>query len=195
MRKETRWKAGFFALLTFMLVAVIIIAMMLFWPAKQEPLPKSKNKEKDYVGFTVHSNKHDLTQIINHYIEKEKLNGPINYEIILKDDVELYGEIEVFSKTIDLHMTFEPKALENGDLILYQKSASVGKMNLPVSYILKFIRNSYNLPSWVIIQPKDEWIYVSLEKMELKGDMKVKADKFNLKEDDITLTFMVDVVK
>ena len=92
-------------------------------------------------------------------------------------------------------MTFEPKALENGDLILYQKSASVGKMNLPVSYILKFIRNSYNLPSWVIIQPKDELIYVSLEKMELKGDMKVKADKFNLKEDDITLTFMVDVVK
>ena len=189
---KNKWKAAFFLLLAVMIAVIIFVVFLLFSPANQEPLPTAEHDLKEHVAFQVSSNKADLNKIINYYLEKEGLNGPIEYNVYLNDEsVVLQGKMKVFTQMIDMEMTFEPEALENGDLVLHQKSISVGKLKLPVSYILKFIRDSYQLPSWVNIQPDEQLVYVSLQDMELKGDMKVRADEFNLKEDDIQFTLMV----
>jgi uncharacterized protein YpmS len=107
--------------------------------------------------------------------------------------VELMGSVPVFTSNLDFKLDFEPKALENGDILLKQKSISVGQLNLPVSYVLKVIRDSYNFPEWVKIQPTDELIYVSLQDMKLKSDIKVRANEFNLKEDNISFRLLVPV--
>ncbi|MDQ7864241.1 DUF2140 family protein [Peribacillus frigoritolerans] len=65
-----------------------------------------------------------------------------------------------------------------------------GKMNLPVSYVMNLINERYNMPEWVSISPNDESIYVSLQDMELKSDIRVKAKEFDLKNDDIS--FFID---
>lgn len=88
-------------------------------------------------------------------------------------------------------MTFEPIALENGDLILKQKNLSLGDVKLPVSYILKFIRDAYKLPEWVTILPNDKQVYVALHRMRLNNDIQVRVQEFNLKEDRISLRMLV----
>lgn len=43
------------------------------------------------------------------------------------------------------------------------------------------------------IMPKKEKIYLSLDKLKLQGDTKVRADTLNLKKDDISFTLLVPV--
>jgi uncharacterized protein YpmS len=197
MHIKNRWKAAFLTLLVIIIIFIIIIGSMVFNPGGKDSMPKTSSLNNDnYVEFHVNTNKDDLNKLINHYIDKEGLNGPINYNVYLRKDVELYGTIPVFSENIRLKMTFEPEVLNNGDLILKQKSISIGKLNLPVSYVLKFIRNSYKLPTWVIIQPDQKMVYVELQKMSIgSGDMKARIDKFNLKDDDISFTLLFPTEK
>jgi uncharacterized protein YpmS len=77
--------------------------------------------------------------------------------------------------------------------LLKQKSISIGALNLPVTYVMKIIQQNYKLPNWVVIEPNNESIYVSLQEMELKSDIKVRANSFNLKRDDISFTLWVPV--
>jgi uncharacterized protein YpmS len=190
---KNKWKVAFFALLGALIAGLIIILLMVFAPAKNDELPENKANNNREVGFDVRSNKHDLNLIIKHYIEEEGLKGPVEYDVQLKDDVELHGSVPVFTSDIDFELKFEPQALKNGDILLKQKSISVGALNLPVSYVLKVIRDSYNFPEWVKIQPNDELIYVSLQDMKLKSDIKVRAKEFDLEEDNIRFRLLVPV--
>lgn len=166
---------------------------MLKTPAKEEKYITEHLNTADYVPFKIQTDKQDLNQVINHYLEKEGLTGAIDYKVILNDEVELYGLIPVFSQDIQLKLTFEPQVLDNGDMVLQQKSISVGQLQLPVSYVLKFIGDKYKLPEGVTIHPNEEKIFVSLQKMKLKSDVKVKVDEFNLRNDDIRFTLLVPV--
>jgi len=189
---EKKWKSLFFLLLGINALIVITLFIMINLPNDDEDYISTKIKTEDYVPFEIKTNKQDLNQLINHYLDEE-LAGTFDYRVTLNEDVELIGLIPVFSQNIQLKLTFEPTALENGDIVLEQKSISVGKLKLPVSYVLNFISEQYKLPKWVTIQPNDEKIYVSLKDMKLKSDIKVKVNDFNLKTDDIRFTLMVPV--
>ncbi|MCR8846847.1 YpmS family protein [Rossellomorea sp. SC111] len=190
---KNKWKVGFFVLLGMIILGFVIIVSMIFMPVKDDALPDDNKNTDQQVGFNVETNKKDLNLIIEHYIEEEGMKGPVDYDVQLKDDVELLGSVPVFTSDLDFKLSFEPKALDNGDILLKQKSISVGSLNLPVNYVLKVIRDSYNFPDWVKIQPNDELIYVSLQDMKLKSDVKVRANEFDLKEDNISFRLLVPV--
>ncbi|MED0664986.1 YpmS family protein [Bacillus badius] len=185
-----KWKLAFLGLLTLNVIIVLILAIALFSPVKDEPLPKAQ-PEKEAVEFHVQSNKEDLNRVIKTFIEKEKAKSFVDYNVYLRDQVELYGDIAVFSERINYKLSFEPEALKNGNVILRQKGIKVGRINLPVSYVLKAARDAYQFPDWVRIMPNDELIYISLDKMKLESDLKVKADRIDLKKDDIRFTFQL----
>lgn len=191
MEKKNRWKYAFIALLVCNLLVAGSLLLLLFLAPDQQTVPRSDKADETHSEFIISTHKQDLNKLINHYIEKEGLNGPIHYDVFLTEDVELYGEVSVFSQILQLKMTFEPKALENGDLILEQKDVYLGDVKLPVSYILKFIRDAYKLPEWVVIQPNDKQVYVALQQMRLNNGIQVRLQEFNLKEDRISLRMLV----
>jgi uncharacterized protein YpmS len=190
---KNKWKTGFFLLVGFNLLFGIILLSLILVPANknekiQQTVPDNKN-----VSFQVKSNKVDLNVLINQYIKKEAADSPIEYSIQLQDEVELYGTLQFFSQEVDLKLTFVPEALDNGDLVLKQRSISVGSLPLPVSYVLKFIKENYKLPNGVDIQPNDKMIHVHMQQLKLKSDVKIKVNKFDLVKDDIAFTILVPV--
>ncbi|MGX6442448.1 YpmS family protein [Neobacillus sp. K501] len=189
---NNKWKRGFFLLLGFDLFIVIILLFLILSPAENEKMNWKESNNND-VSFQVQSNKSDLNLLINQYLQKEAADSPIGYQVHLRDEVELYGTLPFFSQEIDMKLTFEPEALNNGDLVLKQKSISIGSLSLPVSYVLKFISENYKLPKGVIIQPNEKQIYVHLGQLKLKSDVKIKANKFDLKNDDISFTLLVPI--
>ncbi len=190
---KNKWKRGFFLLLGLNGLIVIILLSMILMPAGGEEKIQGTKPNNNNVSFEVKSNKADLNRLINQYLKKEAAGSPIEYTIRLQDEVELYGTLPFFSQELDLKLTFEPEALANGDLVLKQKSIAVGSLHLPVSYVLKFIEENYKLPKGVDIQPNDKRIYVYLQQLKLKSDVKIKANKFDLIKDDITFTILVPV--
>ena len=192
---RNKWKLAFFSLLFVVAAVFITFFIMASTPLEEiEGIPdKSSELGEENVSFNVAANKTDLNKVIKHYLEEEGLTGSIDYQVLLKDEVELYGILPVFGQELELKLTFEPNALNNGDLVLKQKSITVGTLNLPVSTVMKMIQNSYQLPDWVQIQPSKELVYVSLQEMELKSDIKVRANSFDLEHDDISFTLLVPV--
>ena len=189
---KNKWKIGFFILLGLITAVILFFYILITSPAEESQMEHvKKNADSEDVAFKVATNKRDLNRVINHYIEEEGKNSEIDYEVLLTDEVELYGTLPLFSEELELRLTFEPRALENGDLVLNQKSISVGRLRLPVSTVLKFVRDSYDLPDAVNIQPEEERVYVSMERLKLKSDIKVKVNEFDLKKDNIKFTLFV----
>lgn len=189
---KNKWKIGFFILLGVITASILLFWMLISLPAEESKIePDKSNAARDDVSFHVSTNKRDLNRVINHYVEEEAKNSQFEYQVLLTDEVELYGTIPIFSQELELKLTFEPQALENGDLILKQRSISVGRLNLPVSTVLKFVRDSYHLPTAVDIQPNEERVYVSMQKLKLKSDLKVRVNEFDLKKDNIKFTLLV----
>jgi uncharacterized protein YpmS len=189
---KNKWKTGFFLILGLNLIIVIILLSLILIPADEKVKIQSVPDDKS-VSFQVQSNKTDLNVLINQYIKKEAADSPIDYSVQLQDEVELYGTLKFFSQEVDLKLTFVPEALENGDLVLKQKSISVGSLPLPVSYVLNFIKDNYKLPKGVEIQPNNKMIHVHMQQLKLKSDVKIKANKFDLVKDDIAFTIVVPV--
>lgn len=189
---KNRWKIGFFILLGIIVAAILFLWILAVSPAEESKMePAKKSGDSDDVAFQVSTNKRDLNRVINHYIEEEGKNSNIDYQVLLTDEVELYGTLPLFSQELELRLTFEPQALKNGDLILNQREISVGKLRLPVSTVLKFVSDSYDLPEAVNIQPEEERVYVSMQRLKLKSDIKVRVNEFDLKKDNIKFTLLV----
>ncbi len=174
------------------LIAVIIFSLVTSPVNEKEPI-KANISDEDYVSFHVESNKYDLNRLINHYLKEEAADSPIDYRVLLGNEVELYGTLPFFSEKLKLKLTFEPSAQKNGDLILKQKSMSVGKLHLPISYVLNFISENYKLPKGVEIRSNDHMVYIHMQQLKLKSDLKIKVNKFNLNKDDIAFTILVPV--
>ena len=183
----------FLLLLGIDLLIVVILSWLIFTPGASEDYNKSTPPTGDNVSFHVKSNKNDLNMLINHYLKEEAANSPIDYRIILGDEVELYGTLPFFSEKINMKLTFEPEALSNGDLVLKQKSIRIGSLHLPVSYVMKFISENYKIPKGVEIRPNDKLVYVNMQQLKLKSDAKIKVNQFDLKKDDIAFTILVSV--
>lgn len=190
---KNKWKKGFLVLLGLNLLFVVILIWLVLNPAPSPEKNRLNPSKGQTVSFHVKSNKNDLNMLINHYLKEETADSPIAYRVILGNEVELYGTLPLFSQKVNLKLTFEPEALNNGDLVLKQKSISIGSLHLPVSYVMKFISESYKIPKGVDIRPDDKQIYVHMQQLNLKSDIRIKVNKFNLKKDDIAFTILVPV--
>jgi uncharacterized protein YpmS len=190
--KKNKWKISFFILLAIIVAAILLVWILISTPVEETaPEQGSNGANTDDVAFNVSTNKRDLNRVINHYLEEEANNSQVDYQVLLTDEVELYGTLPLFNQELELKLTFEPQALENGDLILNQRTISVGKLNLPVSTVLKFVSDSYDLPDAVNIQHKEERVYISMQRLKLKSDIKVRVNEFDLKKDNIKVTLLV----
>ncbi len=191
--KRHHWKRLFFLLLginiAIVLLIIFLFILLIKSPNEEMKIPETETAQND-VRFTIQTNKQDLNRLINHYL-KEEYSGSLDYKVLLTDEVELYGNIPVFSENVEMKLTFEPVALENGDLELQQKAISIGKLTLPVPLVLKFIQSSYPIPDWVTIQPNEEKVYMELQNMKLKSDLKVRVHEFDLKNNDIEFSLQV----
>ena len=191
--KGFNWKRLFILLLGLNVALVFLLftffLFMINDTGNETKIPTINPTHKQ-VALQIKTNKQDLNRVINHYLEKE-LHSTYDYQVLLTDQVELYGAIPIFNEELNVKLTFEPKPLENGDLELQQKNMSIGNLSLPPSLVLKFIQNSYSLPEWIMIQPSKEKIYVSLNTFKLKSNFKVLVDEFNLKDDDIRFSLQL----
>lgn len=190
---NNKWKIGFLVLLGINLLFAIIMLSLVMNPSEGPETSNLVRPIGEHVSFHVKSNRNDLNKLINHYLKEEVADSSIDYRIVLGEEVELYGTLPFFSEEINMKLTFEPKALENGDLVLKQKSMTIGSLHLPISYVLNFISENYKIPKGVDIRPKDKLIYINMQQLKLKSDLKIMADKFDLKNDDIAFTILVPV--
>lgn len=192
IQKIRSWKSAFFLLLIVNIIIAITVSFLIFLPNGNNIMFNKKEDDRKRVGFTIQSNKDDLNELIDYYLTRDA-KRPLNYDVTLTDRVELRGEITVFERNIPLTMTFVPEVQENGDVILNQDSMSIGRLQVPVAMVLKYVADNYPLPEWVTIVPNEQLIYVGITELKLQGDTKVKLINFDLEKDELVFRLYVPV--
>ncbi|MFC0300059.1 YpmS family protein [Virgibacillus soli] len=191
-RKNRKWKRSFVILLLFNVVVLLVILSLIFWPVREVKMPSTTEVNPDQSSeFIIRTTKKNLNDLVNAYIEQLLKNTKHHYEIILGDDVLLLGELPVFSSTVPLTVHFEPLVQDNGDVILKQKSISIGFLELPNKKIMEYMKKYLPVPKWVVIDPKNEEIYVAVTDMDVKSNFHVSVDTIDLEANNIALKLKV----
>lgn len=185
------WKVSFFLLAGLVLAGVVYLFSVMAAVSDSDPLPTTKPNTEMYNALTVRTTKSDFEGIANTYIYRAMDKDAMAIDLAIEDEVVISSELEVFSYRLPVKMYFNPIVLEDGNLMLKQSSLEIGKLNLPPSTVLKVLKDSEQLPPWMVVRPKEEEIFINLNDLPISGDIKVKAKEIDLEQDDILLEIFI----
>ncbi len=188
-----RWKKRFQILLTINIAVLIALAAYLYTPIPKSDLEKAGNeyKNENSSEFVVRTTKQNVNNLVNAYLDKLLENTDQHYTINLDEDVQLYGELPIFSTTVPLLIHFEPNVQKNGDLALEVKSISVSHLKLPNKKIMQYVKKYLPVPPWVVIQPDKQQVYVSVTEMDIKSNFEVAVEHFDVENNDLAFRIRI----
>lgn len=192
-QNHNRWKRRFTILAILNGLIIFSVALYLYSPIPSTEIERKGDQylKENSSQFVVRTTKQNLNNLVNAYLDKLLAGTDHQYTILLDDDVQLLGELPLFSTTVPLLIHLEPIVQDNGDISLKQKSISVGQLQLPNKKIMQYVKKYLPTPDWVIINPRDEEIYVKVTEMEIKSNFKVAVEQFDLEANN--LAFKINV--
>ena len=189
---QNKWKRLFYGLLILNFTLVLVLTLLIFWPLPESEVSTVSDEEaQEGSEFIVRTTKKNLNELVNAYIATLLEGTEHQYSVLLDEDVHLLGELPVFSTTVPLSVHLEPLVQDNGDVILKQKSISIGLLELPNKKIMEYISKYLPMPEWVTVNPKEEEIYVAVSEMDIKSNFKVSVENFDL--DANHLAFKINI--
>ncbi len=189
---KKKWKLLFYILLTINIIVFLTITLLIFWPVSETEEPTVvDHSEEEGSEFVVRTTKENLNELVNAYMDKFLHDTKHQYSISLEDDVHLQGELPAFSSTVPLSVHLEPIVQDNGDVILKQKSISIGLLELPNKKIMEYIKKYLPMPEWVTVNPENEEIYVAVTQMDIKSNFKVGIERIDLEANNLAFKIKV----
>ncbi|WP_125605851.1 YpmS family protein [Lapidilactobacillus bayanensis] len=184
------WKWLFLILLGLMLGTGIFLGTKLF----VEPTPTTTAKtvsRSDEPVFSVEMTKSQVNRIVAFYLKNYLKDNDQKYQFKLTDQAVLTGQFKFLGAKIPFTLNFEPYVLENGDVQLKAKQLAIGALPVPVSTVLSFVGNDYNLPKWVTLSSKQETVTIHLSQYRTDNGMSFKADHIDLDNDKIDFSAFI----
>lgn len=192
LESHNKWKLLFLWLLTLNMIVFIGLICLIFWPVSKTKIPPiTKPEAYESSEFVVRTTKQNLNDLINAYLDKFLEHTNHDYSVSLDEDVHLFGELPVFSSTVPLSIHLEPFVQDDGNIILKQKSISLGLLELPNQKIMEYMEKYLPMPNWVIIDPKNEEIYVAVTEMDIKSNFQVGIEQFDLETNQLAFRIHV----
>src|SRR5699024_3057089 len=187
-----KWKRLFYSLAVVNVLVIIALVILIFWPVAKVYIPSPKDNDTEQsTEFTIRTTKENLNDLVNAYIDELLKNSKHQYSVSFDEDVHLIGELPVFSTTVPLSVHLDPVVQPNGDVVLKQKSISVGKLQLPNKKIMEYIKKYLPMPSWVTVDPHEEEIYVAVTEMNIRSNFDVKLDQIDLEKNNLSFKIQI----
>lgn len=189
---KKKWKRLFYSLVVINVFVIISLVTLIFWPVAKTYIPSSDNETGGQsTEFTVRTTKENLNELVNAYIDKLLKNSKHQYSVSFEEDVHLIGELPVFSTTVPLSVHLDPEVQKNGDVILKQKSISVGMLELPNKKIMEYMKKYLPMPNWVTVDPSEEEIYVAVTDMNIRSNFGVKLEHIDLEKNNLAFKIQI----
>jgi uncharacterized protein YpmS len=186
-----KWKVSFILLLSVNIIAFLFVVSLMNIPKETKKIKPMTINENDYAVIQVMADKQTVTNLVNEYLQKEAKEQPLAYQISIEEDVKLYGSLKAFGRELQLTISFIPEVTADGNVVLSVHNMSVGKLSLPISYVLKYVEKHYELPEAVTIDSADGKVIVHLTDITLQNNYKILAGNIDLKQDQISAKLYV----
>lgn len=185
--KKNYWKWAFAVLLALNIAGGIFITSKIMTPTvEQTELPKQQITQKKYSEIDVSANKSQLVAAINYYLRKNSQKTGVQYHFALhKKAAILIGTTKVLGEKVSFTLYTKPYLDKRGNIALKAQSVAIGSLNAPPAFILKYVKNNYDLGKWATIDDKKERITLNMNSLTNKNKIKIKGEKLDLQHNDI----------
>lgn len=185
-KKINGWMVAFFVLLGVVVGSGIVVANRVLEP--REVLTSNSAKLVERNGspvVTIESTKQQVNELIAFYLQDYSEKSGLDYTFTLENQALLNGQFKVLGMPVNFYLYFDPYVMENGNVQLKAKSLSIGTLGVPIKEVMKLVKRSYKLPSWIEIKPSDGTVLIRLDQFRMQNGLFIKAEKIDLVDDEI----------
>lgn len=185
------WKYAFLIVMALLVLGLAFLAFQIFHSDMKtnwnESQPTTRVEQQQAI-FQVHLTKKQTQRLANHYIKEFLNNDDIKYHLTVeKNQVNLLGSAIFLGSHINFILQTKPYATANGGIQLKAQRLKVGKLGIPLEFIMFYIQHNYHFPKWVQINSKQRLININLPAHHSKQGYYFKVDQLNLPQDRIII--------
>lgn len=185
-KKINGWMVAFFVLLGVVIGSGIVVANRILEPREVLTSNSAKLVERDGSPVvTIESTKQQVNELIAFYLQDYSEKSGLDYTFTLENQALLNGQFKVLRMPVNFYLYFDPYVMENGNVQLKAKSLSIGTLGVPIKEVMKLVKRSYKLPSWIEIKPSDGTVLIRLDQFRMQNGLFIKAEKIDLVDDEI----------
>lgn len=195
-KKVNGWMVAFLVLLGIVLGSGAVIIQRIFEPREVLTTNSAKLVERDgnpVVNIT--STKKQVNELMAFYLQEYKEKSGLDYTFTLENQALLNGEFKILGMPVNFYLYFDPYVMENGNVQLKAKSLSIGTLGVPIKEVMKVVKRSYKLPTWVEVKPSEGTVLIRLDQFQMQNGLFIKAEKIDLVDDEIKASLYLPASK
>lgn len=175
------WKWAFFTLLIVIVAAAGITLSKVVAPVN-EPAQQAAYSPTN-TSVEVNLSRAQVNALSANYLNRFLKDKKVKYRFIVgKKYATLIGQTKFLGAKVQFALNFIPQRLSNGNILLKARGLSVGQLNVPISFVMGYIKNSYHLPNWVYINQKKKTVVLDLNKYSRHRSLHYAAEELNMND-------------
>lgn len=176
------WKWAFFGLLILIIGGMFIAFLMLKSDSEvNNDFTVSKGKT---VNTQLVLDKGQINNLANYFLSSVKKDDETNTKFELGDkEAKILGNLTLLNTNVKYSLLFKPEVTDDGNIKLKATNMSIGKLPLPISIVILYIKQKHQTPDWVKIDPTNKTIYLNIRGMNGANGINYDAKKIDMNDD------------
>lgn len=191
-QKRNYWKWAFWGL-----VIILVLTGGFIYSRVTAPVtvPNEANvPTKTANSFEVTLDRKQVNALSSNYLDRLLKGNNIKYRFIVgKEYATVIGTTKFLGSKVQFAINFIPERQTNGNVLLRAKGLSVGRLNLPIKYVMGYIKKQYKLPNWVYVNQKKQTILLDLNKYSKNHALHYSAEQIDIKNGQFR--FLISIPK
>ncbi|MBB1062742.1 YpmS family protein [Limosilactobacillus fastidiosus] len=178
-KKVNWWKWAFIVLVLIIVVSSGVILHRATAPASQpEMVQSTKNNDSSLV---VELNRKQVNALSANYLDNFLKDNKIKYNFMVGEKyATLVGNTKFLGTKVRFAINFIPERTKQGNVLLRARGLSVGRLNIPIKFVMGYIAKNYNIPKWVSINPKKKTVLLDLNRYSKNRQLKYSAQEIDM---------------
>ncbi|HAT54401.1 MAG TPA: DUF2140 domain-containing protein [Lactobacillus sp.] len=144
-----------------------------------EPAEVTKPVQQSNATFQVQLNTKQVNALADYYINNTKHNK-YNYRFVINKNAMLYGTTKFLGVKLTYGLIMEPTVTKSGNVKLRATRMAIGRLQLPVHFVMGFVARHYKFPKGVSANAKTDTVFLDLHKMGPKRSLAIRAETLDV---------------
>lgn len=182
-KKHNWWKWAFLLLLFLVIASCGYVYSRAVAPVSEPQQTSSLAKTAN--SFEVTLNRQQVNALSSNYLDRLQKGQEIKYRFVVgKQYATVIGSTRFLGAKVQFAMNFIPTRLSDGNILLKAKGLAIGRLNLPIKFVMGYIKKNYQLPKWVYVNQKRKTVLLDLNKYSRQHSLHYSAKKIDIANGD-----------
>lgn len=178
-KKTNYWKWAFIILVLLIIVTCGTILVKATAPAPQAEMTQTTKANNS--SLVVELNRKQVNALSANYLDNYLKDNKIKYNFMVGDKyATLVGDTKFLGAKVRFAINFIPERTSQGNVLLLAKGLSVGRLNIPIKFVMGYIAKNYKIPKWVSINAQKKTVLLDLNRYSKHHQLKYSAQEINM---------------